>query len=143
LAVVPILGLLLIGVTADAPPLVGDDVLTMRITQHAGTDLFAVVSDRCPVALHVFLETIHYAVWIVLLPLITLRVAPWQLSDIPLAHRSRGWRRALGVVLLVGIAIGAVLWVGFLVDYPLTRDVYFTAAMLHVLAEIPFLLRLL
>lgn len=143
LAVVPILGLLLIGVTADAPPLVGDDLLTMRITQHARSEVFTVVSDRCPVALHVFLETIHYAVWIALLPLVTLRVAPWRLSDIPLAHRSRGWRRALAVVLLAGVAIAAVLWVGFLIDYPLTRDVYFTVAMLHVLAEIPFLLRLL
>lgn len=143
LAVVPILALLLIGVTADSAPLEGTDVLTMRITWHAGTDLFGVVSDRCPVALHVFLETIHYAVWIMLLPLVTLRVAPWKLSDIPLAYRSPGWRRGIAVVLLAGLAIGAVLWVGFLVDYPLTRDVYFTVAMLHVLAEIPFLLRLL
>jgi hypothetical protein len=36
-----------------------------------------------------------------------------------------------------------VLWVGFLADYPLTRSVYFTVALLHVLVEFPFLLRLL
>jgi hypothetical protein len=36
-----------------------------------------------------------------------------------------------------------VLWGGFVADYPLTRDIYFTVAMLHVLAEVPFLLRLL
>jgi hypothetical protein len=35
------------------------------------------------------------------------------------------------------------LWGAFLADYPLTRDVYFTVATLHVLAEVPFLLRLL
>ena len=31
------------------------------------------------------------------------------------------------------------LWAGFLADYPLTRDVYFTVAMFHVLAEVPHL----
>lgn len=36
-----------------------------------------------------------------------------------------------------------VLWAGFLANYPLTRDVYFTLAMLHVLAEVPLLLRAL
>jgi hypothetical protein len=142
LVIVPILALLLIGVTAAAPPLAGDDVLTSRIIWHAGSDVFAVVSNRCPVALHVFLESIHYAVWIVLLPLVALRTAPWQLGDIPLVHRSAGRRRGVAMVLVAGLAVAAVLWCGFLLDYPLTRDVYFTVAMLHVLAEIPFLLRL-
>jgi hypothetical protein len=82
-------------------------------------------------------------VWIVLLPLVTLRTAPWRLSDIPLTHRSAGWRRGVAMVLVAGLAVAAVLWCGFLIDYPLTRDVYFTVALLHVLAEIPFLLRLL
>jgi len=35
------------------------------------------------------------------------------------------------------------LWGGFLADYPETRDIYFTVAIVHVLAEIPFLLRAL
>jgi hypothetical protein len=37
----------------------------------------------------------------------------------------------------------ALLWLCFLADYPTTRDVYFTFAMAHVLAEVPFLLRTL
>ena len=36
-----------------------------------------------------------------------------------------------------------LLWGAFLTNYPATRDIYFTVAMLHVLAEVPFLLRLL
>ena len=36
-----------------------------------------------------------------------------------------------------------LLWGCFLADYPTTRDVYFTVALLHVLAEVPFLLRAL
>jgi hypothetical protein len=143
LPLVPILALLLIGITADSPPLGGRDVLTARIVEHAGSDVFAVVSDRCPVALHVFLETIHYAVWIVFVPWAALRAKPWQVGDIPLAHGSHAWRRAVGGLLAVGVVVALVLWCGFLIDYPLTRDVYFTVAMLHVLAEIPFLIRLL
>ncbi|MBL9089617.1 MAG: hypothetical protein JNL96_00230 [Planctomycetaceae bacterium] len=142
-ALVPIAGLLLVAYLADAPPLAGDDVLTSRIAWHAGTDVFSAVSNRCPVALHVFLETVHYAVWIALLPALALRGRPWRLADVPLAVRSTSWRRLLGGLLALGGAITVVLWVGFAVDYPLTRDIYFTAAVLHVLTEIPFLLRLL
>jgi hypothetical protein len=36
-----------------------------------------------------------------------------------------------------------LLWLAFLADYPTTRDLYFTLAMAHVLAEAPFLLRML
>ena len=36
-----------------------------------------------------------------------------------------------------------MLWLAFLANYPVTRDVYFTLAMMHVLAEAPFLLRAL
>jgi hypothetical protein len=35
----------------------------------------------------------------------------------------------------------AAFWAGFLIDYPLTRSLYFTVALVHVLAEVPFLLR--
>jgi hypothetical protein len=37
----------------------------------------------------------------------------------------------------------AGLWLGFSIDYATTRDVYFTIAIAHVLAEAPFLLRML
>jgi hypothetical protein len=47
----------------------------------------------------------------------------------------------MGLLAAALVVVG--LWVCFLVDYPVTRDVYFTVAMLHVLAEAPFLLRAL
>jgi len=37
----------------------------------------------------------------------------------------------------------ALLWFGFSANYTLTRDIYFTIAMAHVLAEAPFLLRMI
>ena len=57
------------------------------------------------------------------------------------AEPSVGARRR-GVLLVRAAASCVVLWVCFLLDYGTTRRVYFTVAMLHVLAEMPFLLRM-
>ena len=95
------------------------------------------------VSTHTFLEMLHYGVWLVAIPLVSLRTQPWRIGQAPLAQPSPAWRRTLAAVLLTGGAIMLLLWAGFLANYPLTRDVYFTVAMLHVLAEAPFLLRLL
>jgi multidrug resistance efflux pump len=78
----------------------------------------------------------------VAIPLTTAAV-PWNLRRVPLATRSTGWRRLLAGVLVAGLAGVAVLWIAFTIDYETTRQVYFTAAIAHVLAEVPFLLRLL
>lgn len=66
---------------------------------------------------------------------------PWNLSQVPLARRSSTWRVVLLGVLAVGLLAVLGFWAGFVADYPLTRDLYFTVALIHVLAEIPFLLR--
>jgi len=47
------------------------------------------------------------------------------------------------LVLIVALVAVAALWIGFSIDYATTRDVYFTVAIAHVLAEAPFLLRML
>jgi hypothetical protein len=46
-------------------------------------------------------------------------------------------------VLIVALVVVGMLWFGFSIDYATTRDVYFTIAIAHVLAEAPFLLRML
>ena len=128
---------------ADAPALPGHDLLSLRITHHAGADILTGVSSHLLVATHTFLEMVHYGVWLVAMPLVGLRTAPWQVDGLPLARRSRTWRRAILVLLAVAAIVVLLLWACFLADYATTRDVYFTVAMLHVLAEVPFLLRLL
>ena len=125
---------------ADAPDLTGDDVLTAQITAHAGAGIVPHVSTHFLVAAHTFLEMLHYATWCVALPLLTGGM-PWRLADVPLARRSPGWRAMLVAVLATGAVVVMLFWTGFLLDYPLTRSVYFTVAILHVLAEVPFLLR--
>jgi hypothetical protein len=127
---------------ADAPPLSGGE-LTERITQHAGAGLLPGVSSHLLVSTHTFLEMLHYGVWVVAIPLIGLRAAPWRLAAVPLARRGAAWRCGLVAFLAAGLCVVLALWACFLVDYATTRTVYFTVAMLHVLAEVPFLLRAL
>ena len=35
------------------------------------------------------------------------------------------------------------LWIGFSIDYTTTRDIYFAFAIAHVMAEFPFLVKML
>jgi hypothetical protein len=128
---------------ANTPDLPGNDALTVRITQHAGAKILQGVSSHLLVATHTFLEILHYSVWLVAIPLVSLRGSWWRLDSFPLGRRSFGWRVGLGGALAAGAVVVVVLWGCFVADYPTTRDVYFTVAMLHVLAEVPFLLRAL
>jgi hypothetical protein len=127
----------------NAPPLPGDTELRHAITRHAGADVLHGISSHLLVATHTFLEMVHYGVWVLAMPLIGLRMAPWKLGNVPMARRSSAWRTAIVGLLLLGLGIVIVLWAFFLADYPNTRYVYFTVALLHVLAEVPFLLRAL
>ena len=131
-----------------APDLPGTDPLnlTVRIADledHAGAWLLRGVSTHFLVAAHTFLEMVHYGAWVVLIPLVGMRAWPWQLGTIPAARRGPAWARGVRLVLLAGLFAVVVLWVCFGIDYGTTRSVYFTVAMLHVLAEIPFLLRMI
>jgi hypothetical protein len=112
------------------------------LANHAGAWFFDGVSPHFLIASHAFLEMVHYGVWVVLIPLIGMRSRPWQLKTIPAARRNEKWSRGVAAVLLFGLLVVVVLWVCFGLDYDTTRHVYFTVAMLHVLAEVPFLLRM-
>jgi len=128
---------------AGAPSLGDDNGLAWRITQHAGAEILPNVSSHLLVSMHVFLEMLHYGVWLVALPLIGAGGAIWSLKSIPLFHHPRGFPRLISAVLLFGLFLVVVLWTGFSVDYAATRDIYFAVAITHVLAEVPFLLRML
>lgn len=143
LCVLPCLVALLWWRLADSPSLPGDDALSMRIAEHAGAGILNGVSSHLLVATHVFLEMLHYGVWLVMIPLVSLRTAPWRIDQLPLARRSQPWRRLVVLALGAGAIVVLCFWAGFLANYPATRDVYFTVALVHVLAEVPFLLRLL
>ena len=179
-----------LGQTAALPD---DNGLFWRITQHAGAQLLPNISSHVLVATHVFLEMLHYGVWLVALPLIaksggrkqgqgqgqeqgqgqgqgqagsktslsgfslllppapasffpfrlSLPPAPASFLSVPVARHPRGFPKLVAMALGLGVFLVAVLWIGFAVDYSTTRDIYFTVAIAHVLAEAPFLLKML
>jgi hypothetical protein len=112
------------------------------LANHSGAWFLEGISPHFLIAAHAFLEMVHYGVWVVLIPLIGMRSWPWQLQTIPAARRSPKWSRGVAAILLFGLLIVVTLWVCFGLDYATTRHVYFSVAMLHVLAEVPFLLRM-
>jgi len=126
-------------------PLVDDNGLFWRITQHSGAEVLPQVSSHMLVSVHMFLEMLHYGVWILALPLIG-RIGSarfWEVRTVPIARHPRGFPRIVAAALIVALVAVAALWIGFSIDYATTRDVYFTVAIAHVLAEAPFLLRML
>ncbi|HEX8421790.1 MAG TPA: hypothetical protein VF634_00165 [Pyrinomonadaceae bacterium] len=135
---------------ASAPALAAQDALSLRITRHAGADILRNTSSHLLVATHVFLETIHYGVWLLALPLVgALRgsgaTQRERVESPPHAVRRtrRVWPRLIRTLLVASTCCVVLLWLAFLADYSTTRDLYFTLAMAHVLGEAPFLLRMI
>lgn len=141
LALVPLLGAAICLQLGSTPALADDNGLAWRITQHSGAQIFPNVSSHLLVSLHVFLEMLHYGVWLVALPLIGASGAIWDVKTIPLFRHPRGFPVLIAAMLIVGLLLMGLLWFGFVVDYGVTRDVYFAVAIAHVLAEVPLLLR--
>jgi len=143
LILVPLLIVGMVWQLSRTPSLADDNGLFWRITQHAGAQLLPNVSSHMLVSVHIFLEMLHYGVWILALPLVGATGAVWSVKTIPLARRSRGFPKLIAAILIFGLFAVAVLWSGFSVNYAATRDIYFAIAMAHVLAEAPFLLRMI
>ncbi len=126
---------------SGGPEMSPGDLLGMRIADHAGAGVLPGVSAAFLVSAHAFLEMLHYAVWVFAMPLVGLKSPPWSLDGVPLTWRGPRWRWILAGLLLAGLFLMLVLWAGFLIDYPAARSVYFAVAIVHVLAEFPFLIR--
>jgi len=143
LATIPVFVAGLYLLFAGAPDLSNETNLFWRITEHAGSGILPSVSSHFLVAAHVFLETIHYTVWILLIPLADRRAIPWRVREIPLAANPKGFPKIVFGVLGLSLVLVFALWLGFSVDYAATRNVYFAFAIAHVLAEFPFLVKML
>lgn len=142
LSVLPLVLAGMIWQLSQTPALADDNGLFWRITQHSGSQLLPGVSSHMLVSVHLFLEMLHYAVWIVALPLLG-PLAFWSVKTVPAARHPKGFPKLIAGFLILAIAFVVALWFGFSFDYATTRDVYFTVAIAHVLAEAPFLLRML
>jgi hypothetical protein len=158
LYLLPILIAGMVWKSSQATALPDDNGLFWRITQHAGAQLLPNVSSHLLVSIHVFLEMLHYGVWLVALPLIAplakTATEPlnsstgafggmWNVRTVPVARHPRGFPKLVATALAFGVFVVAILWFGFSMDYSTTRDIYFTVAIAHVLAEAPFLMKML
>ena len=145
LCLLPLMLAAMIWQLSQTAPLADNNGLFWRITQHSGSEVLPQVSSHLLVSVHLFLEMLHYAVWIIALPLIG-RIGEtrfWEARTVPIARHPKGFPRIVAGLLVAAIAAVVVLWFGFSLDYTTTRDVYFTVAIAHVLAEAPFLLRMI
>ncbi len=142
LLLLPVVLVAMIWQLSQTPSLADSNGLFWRITQHSGAELLPGVSSHLLVSVHLFLEMLHYAVWIVALPLLGAAQF-WKVKTVPLARHPRGFPRLVAGALVVALVVVGVLWLGFSFDYATTRDIYFTVAIAHVLAEAPFLLRMI
>jgi hypothetical protein len=140
---IPIFLLILWTTLSGQPNLSQETNLFWRIGQHAGSEILPSISSHLLVATHVFLESIHYFVWLLLIPLIDKRAIPWRLNEVPLFANKRGIPKIFLGFLTVSAVVTLALWFGFAADYTLTRDIYFAFAIGHVLAEFPFLVKML
>ncbi|QQS39623.1 MAG: hypothetical protein IPM63_09565 [Acidobacteriota bacterium] len=142
LASVPLFLIGLWAALSTRPDLPADSALFWRIAQHAGGGILPGLSTHFLVTAHVFLETLHYAAWIVLIPLVDRRAIPWRFGSIPLFAKKNGYPKLVAAGVALSAFLVFVLWAGFSIDYSTTRDIYFAFAIAHVLAEFPFLVKM-
>lgn len=143
LASIPVFLLCIWFAFSARPDLPEETNLFWRIAQHAGSEILPGISSHLLVATHVFLESIHYFVWILLIPLVDRRAIPWRLGDIPMFANKSGIPKIFAAFLIFSVVVVVALWFGFAIDYTTTRDIYFAFAIGHVLAEFPFLVKML
>ena len=153
LLVLPLLLAVMIWRLSATAPLVDDNGLFWRITQHSGAELLPSVSSHVLVSVHLFLEMLHYAVWIIALPFIGTAIRRharensdhqfWRAASVPLVRHPRGFPKLIAMMLVFAALLVVVLWFAFSFDFATARDIYFTVAIAHVLAEAPFLLKML
>jgi len=140
---IPLFLFLLWASLSGQPSLPQETNLFWRISQHAGSEILPGISSHVLVATHVFLESIHYFVWLLLIPLVDKRAIPWRLNDVPMFANAKGWPKVFAAFLIFSALASVALWLGFAMDYTTTRDIYFAFAIGHVLAEFPFLVKML
>lgn len=143
LLAIPLLLIMICSQLSASAALPNDNFLNWQITHHAGADILPGCSSHLLVSIHTFLEMIHYGVWLLAIPFVSLGWRAWQPRSIPLSWRSPTWSRLVSTMLLFSSFAVVALWCAFAFNYSATRDIYFTLALVHVLAEIPFLLKAL
>jgi len=64
-------------------------------------------------------------------------------EKIILGYDEKGFPKFVFAAIAIRIGIMIALWIGFSANYVVTRDIYFAFAIAHVMAELPFLIKML
>lgn len=122
---------LLASLFLDASTSAGEIGSFMRVS--ADTPLF--------IAIHAYLELVHYMIWIGILPWLASATGRGSLKMMPALRKSalRLWGARL--LLMGGACLAVLFWWGFHTNYYLAYSLYFQIAIFHVLVEFPFVLR--
>lgn len=141
LALPPLAVMIFLQASSLMPSCRNEALLWQLYVQSGGTFLeFAPPSSL--VAVHAFLELLHYGVWLVAIPLATM-ITTTGIRALPIQRVSGAANVAVLACTAVASLAVVALWTGFSIDYVAARQFYFSIAIIHMLAEIPFLIRLL
>lgn len=143
LASVPLFVGLIAWLVGNPAPLANVDAHTRGILIQGGANLFPLLPDVFCVAVHAFLEMLHYGVWLVAFPLASEGSLRAVLDPAWLSNRFPKARTLIRLLLAFSTLMVLVLWISFCVDPAWTRQIYFTLAVIHVISEIPALLRMI
>lgn len=142
LFLVPLILVAICATLCSSPSLPEQGELARQIERQAGSFLFPNLSTHLLVSAHTFLEMLHYAVWILAIPIFSKAISKgkWQTGSMPVTKNSKPLRLTVAALFAVSTVLTLALWAAFFNDCAATRELYFTVAVFHILAEIPFLL---
>ena len=116
------------------------DAIANLVVDQSGATMMPLIPGHFVISTLVFFDLLHYGVWLLAIPLISAGWNGFQPPAVPLASVSPLARRAVSTLLAVSTIGVVALWCCFSANYQLTYTVYFVLAIVHVLAELPFLI---
>ncbi|MGE4159902.1 MAG: hypothetical protein AB7F75_12490, partial [Planctomycetota bacterium] len=117
-----------------------DPLWSQRIAWQVGWPVLG-INPGFLISTHLFLELVHYMIWVLIIPAWGFRIRPHDTRTIPLAHLSPMARRAIKTILVGSTLFVLALWGGFSLKPHQTWEIYFTLAIGHVLLEFVFVLK--
>lgn len=115
-------------------------LLKLVLRQTGAHSMNALPAGRV-VALQLYLQWLHYWVWLVLIPTQVLNKPLFRLNEEPVRHVP--WlRRVVQVAFIAGMTASLMFGALFATQPALAWRLYFLIAQFHVLAELPFIIRI-
>lgn len=110
-----------------------------HIVRQTGAPSLPFMSSYFLLSSLVFLDLLHYAVWMIAIPKSSAGWKGLQPRSFPVITRFPKLKLPVQIVFAATSLMVLFLWCAFSSDYVATSQFYFVFAIAHVLAEIPFL----